>query len=51
MILVGLLDEEHIQDNKRAFQLIDSDHSGTVSQQEMREAIELINMHHPEVNL
>ena len=31
MMLVGLLDDEIIVDNKRAFHLIDSDHSGTVS--------------------
>ena len=31
MMLVGLLDDEVIVDNKRAFHLIDSDHSGTVS--------------------
>ena len=38
-MLVNLIDEQHLQENKRAFQCIDTDHSGTVSQDEMLAAI------------
>jgi len=31
MMLVGLLDEDIIVEQKKAFHLIDTDHSGTVS--------------------
>ena len=43
MMLVNLIDEQQLQENKRAFQCIDTDHSGTMSQQEMLEAIRQIN--------
>ena len=38
MMLVNLIDDQQLSENKRAFQCIDTDHSGTVSQEEMLEA-------------
>ena len=48
MMLVQLIDPEILKENRRAFHCIDTDHSGTVSQAEMLEAIGHINnqFHH-----
>ena len=50
-MLVNLIDDQHLQENKRAFQWIDTDHSGTVSQQEIFEAISTINDYFPDIGL